>query len=314
MNNGNAGAAPRVTPEDIENEIQQEYYFTAKDGVRGRKDNGFDGPDNLQVLTFCVLELKNGYLVHGISACAHPKNYNREIGERIARENAVDQIWPLLGYELKTKIHETDRLSWKRILKEQVNRIGSVTGCDASSLGSKQKVFAPEEADKDPNVYLDFGQAVKMLRAGCSVARKGWNGKGMWLKLQMPDDHSKMSLPYIYMKTADDKQVPWLASQTDMLSEDWLIVEGYNPFKKESSENYDNYVSDQADFGAAALIGGKGDGYQQATDTCVSTGPASDVDALAEKYLKLECIKVGLAHNADLRSGQNIYDMLKDVG
>lgn len=69
--------------------------------------------------------------------------------------------------------------------------------------------------------YTDFGWALKQLRAGNRVARSGWNGKGMWLALQVPDAGSKMSLPYIYMKTADDKLVPWLASQTDVLAEDW---------------------------------------------------------------------------------------------
>ena len=67
----------------------------------------------------------------------------------------------------------------------------------------------------------DFGWAIEQLKAGEKVSRDGWNGKGMWLELQVPDEHSKMSLPYIYMKTVDDKLVPWLASQTDMLAEDW---------------------------------------------------------------------------------------------
>ena len=70
----------------------------------------------------------------------------------------------------------------------------------------------------------DFGYALRGLRAGKSVMREGWNGKGMWLKLQVPDEHSKMSLPYIYMSTVDKKLVPWLASQTDMLSEDWVVL------------------------------------------------------------------------------------------
>lgn len=72
---------------------------------------------------------------------------------------------------------------------------------------------------------MDFGSAIKCLKMGNTVARAGWNGKGMWLALQVPDEHSKMSLPYIYMKTADNKLVPWLASQTDMLCEDWCVVE-----------------------------------------------------------------------------------------
>ena len=72
---------------------------------------------------------------------------------------------------------------------------------------------------------LTFGDALSLLKRGTKVARAGWNGKKMWLALQVPDENSKMSLPYIYMKTADDKVVPWLASQSDMLAEDWGVVE-----------------------------------------------------------------------------------------
>ena len=71
---------------------------------------------------------------------------------------------------------------------------------------------------------LDFGLALVILKRGGKMAREGWNGKGMWLMLQRPDAYSKMTLPYIYMKTADNQQVPWLASQTDMLAEDWCQV------------------------------------------------------------------------------------------
>lgn len=67
---------------------------------------------------------------------------------------------------------------------------------------------------------MNFGQAIELLKQGKKVQRNGWNGKNMWLELQVPDEHSKMSLPYIYMFTADAKLVPWLASQTDMLCED----------------------------------------------------------------------------------------------
>lgn len=68
---------------------------------------------------------------------------------------------------------------------------------------------------------MDFGDALKDLRSGFRVRRSGWNGKGMWLALQVPDEHSKMTLPYIYMSTVTGDLVPWLASQTDMLAEDW---------------------------------------------------------------------------------------------
>lgn len=86
---------------------------------------------------------------------------------------------------------------------------------------------------------MDFGMAIDALKSGKKVARAGWNGKGMWLQLvvphsnrppktatamvlSLPDDVD--TLPWIGMKTADNKFVPWLASQTDMLAEDWMIV------------------------------------------------------------------------------------------
>lgn len=80
-----------------------------------------------------------------------------------------------------------------------------------------EKAYQPMDA-------LSFGHALVALKAGERVARAGWNRKNMWLELQRPDIHSKMSLPYIYMKTFDGELVPWLASQTDMLSDDWAIV------------------------------------------------------------------------------------------
>lgn len=72
---------------------------------------------------------------------------------------------------------------------------------------------------------LNFGQAIEALKQGKRVARTGWNGKNMHLELLRPDEHSKMTLPYIYMYTAQGDNVPWLASQTDMLSEDWVTIE-----------------------------------------------------------------------------------------
>lgn len=71
---------------------------------------------------------------------------------------------------------------------------------------------------------MDFGQALHALKNGKKVARKGWNGQGMWLNLQVPDEHSKMRRPYIYMKPVDGQLVPWVASQSDLLANDWMIV------------------------------------------------------------------------------------------
>ena len=79
----------------------------------------------------------------------------------------------------------------------------------------------------------NFGWALEQIKSGSSVARKGWNGKGIFIKGQFPDNNSKMTHPYIYIDTtglqtdnpdAPKNTVPWLASQTDMLSEDWILV------------------------------------------------------------------------------------------
>ena len=98
---------PRVTPDDLEAVIAIEHYFTAADGYRGATGldhRGVIGGLPLSLLTFCVLVLKNGFTVTGESACASPENFDAEIGRRVARENAKQKLWPLLGHELKTKL------------------------------------------------------------------------------------------------------------------------------------------------------------------------------------------------------------------
>lgn len=69
----------------------------------------------------------------------------------------------------------------------------------------------------------DFGWALNKLCAGLKVFRQDWNGKGMYLSLQMPDDNSKMSRPYIYIRTAKNDLVPWVASHGDLLNSDWEV-------------------------------------------------------------------------------------------
>ena len=72
---------------------------------------------------------------------------------------------------------------------------------------------------------LDFSAALEWLKHGASVYRVGWNGPGQTLTMQKPDKHSKMTLPYIYIKTVQGELVPWLASQTDLLADDWVVVD-----------------------------------------------------------------------------------------
>ena len=98
----------RVTREDIEAYIASEHYFTAADGVEGNHSTSFsemrDMPKALGLLTFCVLVMQNGFTVTGESACASPENFDADIGRKIARENAVQKVWPLMGWELRTWI------------------------------------------------------------------------------------------------------------------------------------------------------------------------------------------------------------------
>jgi len=79
--------APRLNPKHIDDTIVKSEFFKLTD-----------------VLTICVLTLKNGFTVTGESACASPENYDKEIGEKIARENAREKIWVLEGYLLKEKL------------------------------------------------------------------------------------------------------------------------------------------------------------------------------------------------------------------
>lgn len=81
-----------------------------------------------------------------------------------------------------------------------------------------------------------FGAALHHLRNGRRVTRPGWNGKGMYLELQRPDEHSKMTEPYIYIRTAQAGLIPWLASQADMLAEDWEAFESGSDFQQTATE------------------------------------------------------------------------------
>ena len=109
--------APRVTPADIEANIASTHFFTAAEGVSGATlDAGgaeviggklvVSMPSALALLTFCVLVLRNGFTVTGESACASPENFDAEIGRKIARQNAVQKIWPLMGYQLRAALHQ----------------------------------------------------------------------------------------------------------------------------------------------------------------------------------------------------------------
>jgi len=75
---------------------------------------------------------------------------------------------------------------------------------------------------------LSFSEALVYLKQGMALAREGWNGKGQSIEIQVPDEDSKMGLPYFYMTTVDGRLVPWVASHTDLLSSDWFVIPGHD--------------------------------------------------------------------------------------
>ncbi len=92
--------APRVTPQQIEGTISAEYFFTAAEATRGAPQL-----PELELLTLCVLVLRNGFTILGKSACASPENFDADLGRKIARADAVNQIWALEGYLLKQRLY-----------------------------------------------------------------------------------------------------------------------------------------------------------------------------------------------------------------
>lgn len=206
--------APRITPADIEANIASEHFFTAYDGAKYMRVIRSEPTDSdaLKLLTFCVLVLKNGFTVTGESACASPDNFDAEIGRKIARENAKQKIWPLMGYLLKEQLYQ-------------------------NKITLKRKELAPNS----------FEFALVAIKEGKRVARAGWNGKDQWVALSGPceprevlevsfwSEHARAFAisqggtakvaPGLLLKNAQDLIVMgWVPSTGDLLATDWYIL------------------------------------------------------------------------------------------
>ena len=165
--------------------------------------------------TICQLTLQNGFVVVGTSACIDKNSFSKEIGEQEAYKNALDKVWELEGYLLKQRLHE-------KAIKNTHQQ------------------------------YSTFGGALEHIKQGGKAARRGWNGKDMWISLSVGPNVSLANsksipsqmfwsennrkyaeenggyatvLPCITMKTASGEiLMGWLASQSDMLANDWVFV------------------------------------------------------------------------------------------
>ena len=107
-----ADVAPRVLLKDIEDAIESIVYFTALDGIKEAMPSSYatmTAYPKFDMHLFCIITLKNGFQVSGENICVSRKNYNRQMGEQFAKQNAMDKLWLVFGYEL------TDRLYKERI-------------------------------------------------------------------------------------------------------------------------------------------------------------------------------------------------------
>lgn len=159
--------APRLTPEYIDLVIQSVHYFTAGDGYVGElasseefnslpeSERFINPPQQLDILTFCVIVLKNGFTVTGESACASPENFDAEVGRKIAYKNAREKIWELEGYLLKQQIHHEAKM--KEYFAEQgVSKDAVFVGIDLASNG-EPPILGNKPSDPTPNLQSCSG-------------------------------------------------------------------------------------------------------------------------------------------------------------
>lgn len=205
-------------------------------------------------LTVAVITLPTNFKVTGEASCVDANNFDKALGEKYALENAVEKLWELEGYLLandryRAEQKRTDKYAGEFVpctapkdpdhvlTGDEIVRLaetGSLCDCvDFTQYGGDCPI---EEGDQ-----FDFGSAIHLLKMGKKVMRAGWNGKGMFLYYvpaasypmqrnsletmggMFPDDMVPYGA-YIAMKTAQDNVVPWLASQTDVLAEDWQLA------------------------------------------------------------------------------------------
>ena len=183
--------------------------------------------------THCTIKTKSGFSFTGESACVDPNNFDQKIGEKFAYENAFNKMLTPYGFWLHKALAESDSFETKEAY-DAWHATGIKELCQGNILPKDEQCSVSED--------FSFGHAIASLKLGHRVARAGWNGKGMFL-YYVPEnkypasrnEHGTMvgvfeddMVPYgayIAMKTAQNNVVPWLASQTDVLAEDWQIVE-----------------------------------------------------------------------------------------
>jgi len=182
--------------------------------------------------TICQLTMQNGFTVRGESSCVSAENFNKELCENYAYENAFDAAWAFEGYLLAESRHREDRgdENQHRDEQERARRDILLALMDMLMVSDTDALLRRVTALRDIHTVVgSFGWALERLNEGSRVARAGWNGKGMWLCCIKPGNAMCNGFdmqPCIGMKTVDSKMQPgWVPSQQDMLALDWEIVQ-----------------------------------------------------------------------------------------
>lgn len=165
--------------------------------------------------------LRNGFEIVESSACVSAENYDEELGAKICMEKVKDKVWFLLGFLLQTAVNGVDGVAGLQAFDRELEGQTCCDSCDACGPGP---------------VVMSFGKAIEAMKSGQKVRRRGWNGKNQHIELarnisyKNPEgtvvnaDHDAIGNQAIAFVGTSGVQMGWLASQADMLAEDWEMV------------------------------------------------------------------------------------------
>lgn len=205
-------------------------------------------------LTVAVITLPNKFKVTGEASCVDAKNFNKELGEKYALEKAVENLWELEGYLLAERLYH--RNEWlenqtgdfpvkciapadpdHELTDDEVATLASGGSlCDCCEFVQVGGDCPIEEGDE-----FDFGSAIYLLKMGKKVARKGWNGNGMFVyyvpAASYPVERNNLETmggefendmvpyrEYLALKTAQGDVATWAPSVSDALATDWCLA------------------------------------------------------------------------------------------
>lgn len=189
--------------------------------------------------------LRNGFEIVESSACVSAENYDEKLGADICMEKIKDQVWFLLGFLLQTAVHGVDapgadgntgKRNSRCVWDADRDRFG-LCAAGIKKCSADCPMMQERTEQKEPGSCMSFGQAIEAMKKGKKVARRGWNGKNQHIELASaisyvnPDgavvnaEHNAIGNKAIAFCGTSGVQMGWLASQADMLAEDWEIVE-----------------------------------------------------------------------------------------